>query len=366
MKVCHIVHGIVGGGSEQVILNYAEKLKDDVQFELIYQFDPNPEIQSRFEKLGFKCHRVVAKTKNPLLHCLQIYRLLKENKYDAIHSHLDWYLNFYVSALALLAGIKKRIAHHHQAYHPKNLIVKITVFKLQVLNKIFATHYLACGNAAAKSGWGKPAVAKGKVTILPNAVDPKKFEFDEEKRKAIRSQLGISEDTICIGHVGRFYPQKNHAFLIQIFSEYHKNNPKSVLLLVGDGSLQLQVKKQVDELGLSNAVIFSGLQKDSAPFYSAMDVFCFPSLWEGLPLVLIEVQYNGLPAIVSKEITSEAKISDGVKWISLEESKLWQAELKKVTLRSSKTTIIDASEFDINKKYQDLEKIYLEVLICHK
>lgn len=365
IKVCQVVHGIVGGGSEQVILNYCSRMKD-IQFDMLFQYEPNPQILERFQEANINCIQVPDKVHHPIKHIWAMYRQFKTGQYNVVHSHLDWYMNSYACLLAMLAGVKTRIAHHHQAYRPENFFTKALCALLRIPNKLFATHWLACGNAAAKNGWGKSAVAKGKVTILPNAVDPKKFEFDEEKRKAIRSQLGISEDTICIGHVGRFYPQKNHAFLIQIFYEYHKNNTKSVLILIGGGPLQLQAKKQVEELGLSKAVIFCGLQKDSAPFYSAMDAFCFSSLWEGLPLVLIEVQYNGLPAIVSKEITSEVKISDGVKWISLEESKSWQEELKKVTLRRSKTAIIDASEFDINKKYQDLEKIYLEVLICHK
>jgi glycosyltransferase EpsF len=353
-----------GGGSEQVILNYCSRMKD-IQFDMLFQYEPNPQILERFQEANINCIQVPDKVHHPIKHIWAMYRQFKTGQYNVVHSHLDWYMNSYACLLAMLAGVKTRIAHHHQAYRPENFLQKHFVLYYEY-PIIICNPLVSLWQRSSKKWLGKISGSQRKVTILPNAVDPKKFEFDEEKRKAIRSQLGISEDTICIGHVGRFYPQKNHSFLIQIFSEYHKNNPKSVLLLVGDGSLQLQVKKQVDELGLSNAVIFSGLQKDSAPFYSAMDVFCFPSLWEGLPLVLIEVQYNGLPAIVSKEITSEAKISEGGKWISLEESKLWQAELKKVTLRGSKTTIIDASEFDINKKYQDLEKIYLEVLICHK
>lgn len=358
MKVCHIVHGIVGGGSEQVILNYAEKLKDDVQFELIYQFDPNPEIQSRFEKLGFKCHRVVAKTKNPLLHCLQIYRLLKENKYDAIHSHLDWYLNFYVSALALLAGIKKRIAHHHQAYHPKNLIVKITVFKLQVLNKIFATHYLACGNDAAISGWGKRCVKKGKVLVLQNAIDPARFAFNAKSRKQIREKLGIG-DKYCIGHVGRFFSQKNHDFLIRVFNEIHKKNPNTALLLLGEGPLQEQIKNQVAALHLESAVIFAGLQKDTAPFYSTMDVFCLPSLWEGLPLVLIEAQYNGLPCLISSTITDEVKITSDLVYADIQNESEW---IRGITDQKSRTDVQEktAIHFDINYTYQQLQKVYFE------
>lgn len=104
-----------------------------------------------------------------------MYRQFKTGQYNVVHSHLDWYMNSYACLLAMLAGVKTRIAHHHQAYRPENFFTKALCALLRIPNKLFATHWLACGNAAAKSGWGKSAVAKGKVTILPNAVDPKKI-----------------------------------------------------------------------------------------------------------------------------------------------------------------------------------------------
>ncbi|MBO4232042.1 MAG: glycosyltransferase, partial [Bacteroidales bacterium] len=218
-------------------------------------------------------------------------------------------MNCYVCFLAMLAGVKKRIAHHHQAYtsdrhsgrffancHPglragisglsfRALTRNLICFIMRVPCKLFATHWLACGKAAAINGWGKGAVKKSKVMILPNAIDPERFKFSETFRHEIRAKYGLKDDDFVIGHVGRFYPQKNHVFLIDVFNEIHMQKPNARLLLLGDGPLQEKIRQKVDALGLAESVIFAGLQKDPASFYSAMDVFAFPSLWEGLGIV---------------------------------------------------------------------------------
>ncbi len=361
-KVCEVVHGIVGGGSEQVILNYCSRMKD-IQFDMLFQYEPNPQILERFQEANINCIQVPDKVHHPIKHIWAMYRQFKTGQYNVVHSHLDWYMNSYACLLAMLAGVKTRIAHHHQAYRPEKFFTKALCALLRIPNKLFATHWLACGNAAAKSGWGKSAVAKGKVTILPNAVDPKKYEFNAEKRKEIRTQLGITEDTICIGHVGRFYPEKNHHFLLDVFIEYHKIKTKSKLLLVGNGPLQEEIENRVKKENLQDCVVFVSLQKNIVPYYCAMDTLLLPSVREALGIVLIEAQYNGLNCIVSSVVPSDAFISNGVKSILINNTKAWIENLLEISIRqSSKRLTIINSQFDIVETYQDLEKIYLEVL----
>ena len=325
IRVCQVLHGIVGGGSEQVVLNYCSRMRD-IHFDLLYQYEPNPQILERFNEAGINCIQIPDKVHHPLKHLWTMYKIFRQGKYDVVHCHLDWFLNSYVCFIAMLAGIKKRIAHHHQAYSirslshaeeprirlvslPNHLIKKLLCFLLRVPCKLFATHWLACGEAASIDGWGKGAVTKGKVTILPNAIDPERFKFCEKSRQEIRARYGIKDDDFVIGHVGRFYPQKNHDFLIDVFSEVHKQKPNAKLLLLGDGPLQEKIREKTEILGIAESVIFAGLQKDPAPFYSAMDVFAFPSLWEGLGIVLLEAQYNGLPCVVSEAVPKEVLVS---------------------------------------------------------
>lgn len=352
IKVCQVLHGIVGGGSEQVVLNYCSRMRD-IHFDLLYQYEPNSQILERFNEVGIHCVQIPDKVHHPLKHLWTIFRIFKKEHYDVVHSHLDWYLNVYVMFLAWLAGVPKRIAHHHQAYHPTNPLLKLLCAMLRIPNKMFATHWMACGKAAAENGWGKCAVAKGNVTILPNAIDSERFRFDDAARKRIREQYGIAEDDFVVGHVGRFFPQKNHTFLIDVFAELCKCRPQSKLLLLGDGPLQKEIQQKVESLGLSDKVVFAGLQKDPAPFYSAMDVFCFPSLWEGLPLTLVEAQYNGLTVFASKEVTAEIKLSDNFYFKDLKNLQDWLL-MKKVSCRLP----VNDKTFDINSCYKILEGLY--------
>lgn len=356
LRICHVLHGIVGGGSEQVVLNYCSRMHG-VQFDLLYQYEPNPQILERFKEAGFNCIRIPDKVHHPFGHLISLFRLLKKGKYDVVHSHLDWYMNAYVMFLAWFAGVPKRIAHHHQAYCPKNALVKFACALLRVPNRMFATHWLACGKAAAVNGWGRAAVAKGRVTVLPNAIDPERFKFDVHARKEIRERYGFAEDDFVVGHVGRFFPQKNHDFLIDVFAELCKVRPNSKLLLLGDGPLQNLIKSKVAGLGLTGKVVFAGLQKNPAPFYCAMDVFCFPSLWEGLPLTLVEAQYNGLDCFVSEVITKEAVVSENVFALPTMSKSLW---VERIINKKTKARRIDIGDcrFDICVNLAKLEMLY--------
>lgn len=356
IRVCQVLHGIVGGGSEQVVLNYCSRMHD-IHFDLLYQYEPNAQILERFNEIGINCVQIPDKVHHPLKHVWTMYKLLRQGNYDVVHSHLDWYMNSYVCFLAKLAGIKKRIAHHHQAYSKWGLLCSIMCIPC----KLFATHWLACGEAAAINGWGNRSLKKGKVTILPNAIDPERFKFSESARQEIRKQYGIEDCDFVIGHVGRFYPQKNHEFLIKIFNEIHKQKPNTKLLLLGNGPLQNKIRQLVESSGLSESVIFAGLQKNPVPFYCAMDLFCFPSLWEGLPLTLVEAQYNGLPCIVSSSITKEAVIAEQVSILPTNSVDAWYKEIVSFKLSDVHTRQqIKSNRFDIKNCCQVLENLYLD------
>lgn len=352
IRVCQVLHGIVGGGSEQVVLNYCSRMRD-IHFDLLYQYEPNPQILERFNEAGINCIQIPDKVHHPFKHVWTMYKIFRQGKYDVVHCHLDWFLNSYVCFIAMLAGIKKRIAHHHQAYSKWRLLCAI----MRLSCKLFATHWLACGEAAAIDGWGKNAVAKGKVTILPNAIDPERFKFSEKSRQEVRARYGIKNDDFVIGHVGRFYPQKNHDFLIDVFAEMRKQKMNAKLLLLGDGPLQEKNRQKVESLGIAESIIFAGLQKDPAPFYSAMDVFAFPSLWEGLPLTLVEAQYSGLPCVVSENVTKEVLISGHCVLVKELDLNLWAKSLES-TFTIDRTNFIYSTKFDINTSFCHLKTLY--------
>ena len=264
-------------------------------------------------------------------------------------------MNSYVCFLAMLAGIKKRIAHHHQAYG-NNLICSL----MRIPCKLFATHWLACGEAAAINGWGRSAFKKGKVTILPNAIDPERFKFNETARREIRKRYGIADNDFVVGHVGRFFPEKNHKFIIALFSEYSQNHNFCKLLLVGNGPLQAGIQDLVKLYKLESRVVFAGLQKDVLGFYCAMDVLVLPSTREAFPMTLVEAQYNGLPCIVSDVVPREVEISNGVNRLNLSDST--QKWVNALSLLSRKRHCIKCtkSQFDIDKTYPQLQMVYME------
>lgn len=373
IRVCQVLHGIVGGGSEQVVLNYCSRMRD-IQFDLLYQYEPNPQILERFNEAGINCIQIPDKVHHPLKHLWTMYKFFKRGRYDVVHCHLDWYMNSYVCSLAMLAGVKKRIAHHHQAYSvsalsqaegsnrmsfralTRNLLCAL----MRIPCKMFATHWLACGEAAAINGWGKNAVKNGKVTILPNAIEPDRFKFSEISRKEIRAKYGIKDDDFVIGHVGRFFPEKNHKFVIQLFKEVLRQRANSYLLLVGNGPLQQAIQEKVNELGIADRVIFAGLQKDVVSFYCAMDVLLLPSTREAFPMTLVEAQYNGLPCVVSEAVPRETAITDNVCPLPIDDIKPWCERLGLMELAVDREQPqIKSGRFDIRNCYRMLESLYL-------
>ena len=197
--------------------------------------------------------------------------------------------------------------------------------------------------------------------ILPNAIDPDRFKFCETARREIRAKYGIAEDDFVVGHVGRFFPEKNHKFIIDLFSEYSQNHSCSKLLLVGNGPLQAEIQNLVKQQGLENKVIFAGLQKNVVGFYCAMDVLLLPSTREAFPMTLVEAQYNGLPCLVSAAVPKETAITDNVFPLPIDDVKPWCEKLSSLkVVVNRENPQIKSERFDVKKCYKMLEQIYLK------
>ena len=201
---------------------------------------------------------------------------------------------------------------------------------------------------------------KHKFQIMNNAIDAKKFIYNEEVRKQKRVELGV-EDKFVIGHVGRFNLQKNHEFLVKRFADFAKTNEDAVLVLIGNGELQEKIKEMAKEYGIETKVKFLGLREDIPQLLQAMDLFLFPSLFEGLPVTLVEAQAAGLPCVISDMITDEIMITDQISKVSLSgNTSLWNQEIAKYRYSKRKNTIEDIIEhgFDIEKNARWLEEFY--------
>ena len=195
---------------------------------------------------------------------------------------------------------------------------------------------------------------------MNNAIDAKKFIYNEEVRKQKRAELKV-EDKFVIGHVGRFNLQKNHEFLVKCFANFAKTNDDAVLVLIGNGEMQEKIKKMAKEYGIETKVKFLGLREDIPQLLQAMDLFLFPSLFEGLPVTLVEAQAAGLPCVISDTITDEIMITEQISKVSLSgNTSLWNQEIAKYRYSKRKNTIEDIIEhgFDIEKNARWLEEFY--------
>lgn len=319
VKIAEFVTRLEFGGVESVLLSYIPHL-DTKKFDIhVVTQDINAtDCIKQFQNVGVTVHVVTHKRKSIWKNVAEVYRLMKEEQFHIVHSHMTL-TNFYVLFLAWLVGTKVRISHSHNAFKGEGIKQKIEWPIIKMLNKFTSNIWIACGYEAGEFLFGKKAMESGKVHIMSNAIDVNRYKYDEEKRKKIRKKYNIKNE-MCIGHIGRFMEQKNHRFLIDIFKGVQSNNKDAKLLLVGTGELQEEIKQYVNKLGLNDNVIFVGSTTSPDEYYQAMDVFVLPSLFEGLPVVSIEAQASGLPCIISDNVDDRCKIADNVSFLSISES----------------------------------------------
>lgn len=248
------------------------------------------------------------------------------------------------------------IAHSHTSSGPPNLKSLIKVSLRKRLANIVNSNF-ACSVAAGKWMFGNRS-----FKVLNNAIKTSDFVFNPFVRKKVIDEFSLNEGYI-IGHIGRFSEEKNHTFLIDIFYEVHKQNDKAQLMLVGDGSLKSEVEKKVKRLELSDFVIFTGIRTDVSRLLQAVDIFLFPSLYEGFPVTLVEAQASGLPCLVSDTVTDEVKVTDMMEFISLKQpASVWAEkalDMAKNNVRKDMSEEIVKAGFDVHETARWLEEFYL-------
>lgn len=352
------------GGAEAMIMElYRHIDRKKLQFDFVVHTERKCAFDDEIESLGGRIFRV------PHFSGLQILEYRKSWK-KLLSDHPEWQIvhgHMRSTAAIYLSEAKKQgrytIAHSHNTSSGKGL-QNIVKNALQKGIKKNADYYMACSEAAGKWLFGEE-ITKGKnYTILKNAIDTSKFEYDENIRKKVRNNLKI-EDRIVLGHIGSFLSeQKNQSFLLQIYKEVKAIEPNSILVMVGDGPLRKNIEKQAEELGLSNDVIFTGVRSDVNELIQAMDVFVFPSFFEGLPVTLVEVQTSGLPCVISDRVPVETIITkDLVTVKSLEtSSKEWAKHIisRLNEPRLSRIEEVKEHGYDIVETAKWLDSFYIQ------
>ena len=364
IRVAQIIGKWLGGGVESVVMNYYRYIdRNEIQFDFICDEDSTNIPYEEIEKMGGKVMHIPPYQKIIKYH-KKLKQVLKDGNYKIVHSHINALSVFSLFA-AKCAGVPVRIAHSHSTSNKKEWKKNIIKNILRPFSRVFATDYMCCSELAGRWLFGNKEFDKGNVYILNNAIDVEKFKYDENVRKEVRKELEIDENTLVIGHVGRFVEQKNHRFLIDIFNEVHKEKTNSMLLLVGQGPLMAEIKDKVKKLGIEKSVSFLGQRNDANRLYQAMDVFVLPSLYEGLGIVLIEAQCSGCYCIASTEVPNVANVNKSIKFIHLKINEIEWAKniIKSAKLRFEKSNINIFKEkgFDIRYESKKLIKKYLNL-----
>lgn len=289
------------GGLTSVMMNYWRAMdKTGLSFDFASSNRIDDILDEEISKEGCRYYRLP-----PREHVLEYFNTLRKlsKEYDIIHVHANSATSVIELMAAKIAGVHKRIHHNHtsKTQHPFLNNILYPLFKLTY------TDAIACSDPAGEWLFGK-----GKYIVLPNAIDIEKYKYNPTIRKSIRDEFSIKENEFVVGHIGKFMNAKNHVFLIQVFAIYHSRHPQSKLLLIGDGEWRPKIEKWVYESGCSDAIIVAGMRSDIPAVVQAFDVFVFPSIYEGLPLTVLEAQSSGLPCIISSNVTKAVNIGRDV------------------------------------------------------
>ena len=379
IRIAQIIGKYVGGGVEAVVMNYYRNIdKTKVQFDFICDEDSTNIPYEEIEKMGGKVILIPPYQKAFKYH-KELKRVLKEGNYQIVHSHINTLSVFSLFA-AWAAKVPIRIAHSHSVIINNMLEFKRNILKniLKHFSKIFSTNYFACSESAGISQFEKKVFLNKKVEIINNAVDLEKYKYNENIRKKIRKKYNIDDNTFVIGHVGRFVETKNHDFIVEIFKRFHEKNSNCILLLVGHGPTENKIRNKISELGLENSVVFLGQIENVNEIYQAMDLFLFPSLYEGLGMVLIEAQVSGLPCVASTNVPRIAKLVDNVEFVDLKSDVIkWVDAMlltSNSTTRKDNSLIIKNCGYDIKEEARVLMDKYNTLLekankkkinVCH-
>lgn len=367
MRILQIVDSLDMGGIQTFLLNLNKAIDlSEIQFDYLVFRQHKQVLENEFKDLGATIYKL-PNWRNGFITNRKALRnfFAIHQEYEIVHYHAGTLVDIGPLVEAKRAGINVRIMHSHNT-HAGGIYLNTIIHRLHKLNvSKLATHYFACGELAAKWMY-KGTKAEFKVQIVNNGIDTQRFKFNQNIRDMKKKELRVN-NTIIIGHIGRFSEEKNQIFLVNVLKHVCKINKDVRLLFIGDGVNRPFVEEKVNEMGLEKNVSFMGIRKDVSELLQSMDVFVLPSLFEGFPVVLVEAQAAGLPCIISDTISEEVAINPNVKRLRLENAeRQWAEEIIKGGTRiKSISALIDAG-FDIKNTANNLKKFYLETALLNK
>lgn len=367
IHVLHVLGGVSLGGAESRIMDlYRQMDREEIQFDfLVHQSDVSVR-KSEFydEEIHAMGGHIYVLPKFKVYNYFAYRKAVKaffasHREFRVVQGHMTSTAGIYLP-IAKRAGVPVAVAHARNAGVVKGLKGLATRFFRRGLAKK-ADYCFACSHLAGQDVFGEAAMKAGQVKIIYNAIDVGRFTYDESAHQEARAQLGLSGELV-LGHVGRFQYQKNHPYLLEVFAAVREKRKDAVLLLLGDGEDRHAMEEKCRQLGIDGSVRFMGNRKDAERFYQAMDFFLLPSFFEGLPGVLVEAQAAGLRCLVSDTVTKEAKATDLVTYLSIEEPPArWAEEIIRQADYARRDTAQELREagFDVRTQAQGYRRFYL-------
>lgn len=364
MRILHVTSSLDGGGIARLLIDYYSRMKADIHFDFAITSETEGMLEKPLIEAGCNIYRIPQVRKNLSGHINSLKTIISGGDYDVVHDHSD-YRSLFTMLVAHKYSVKVRIAHSHLAFVPETKRTYIERYFFSRLVKRYSTQLMACSKDAAIWMWGEKEYLEGKVYIMTNAIDTSKFLYNEELRNQVRNKYNMG-NSLVLGNVGRFTYQKNHEFLIDIFIEVLNHKPNSLLLMIGDGELKKDIEEKVKALGISQNVIFLGTIPNVYEYLNAMDVFVLPSRFEGLGIVYVEAQANGMKCFATKEVVPmEANVCNNITFVPKEcNAKAWSEYIINCAVERDVDVYnkIRESGYDIDRAAQRMK----EYLLCHE
>lgn len=359
MKVLQIIGVLNRGGAETLVVNILENIdKNNYDFDFLVFEEKHYDYEDKIKELGGRVIRLQGPTEVGMFKFVHnLRKLCMEEKYDVVHAHTLFNCGPSVFA-AWLGKVPTRISHSHntKVLEKNSSIIKRIYFLIaKVLLNIFSTDKIACGIEA-----GKFLFFTNSFLVINNGIDVNKFRFDISTKNFLKSKFSIEKDALVIGNIGRLNHQKNQLFILEVFENLLKVKENAYLFILGEGGLKLELQTLIKERGIEKRVFMLGNVNNANEFYSLFDLFVFPSLFEGVPLTLVEAQSNGLPIICSDRVSDEVNLTNEIDFLSLEKGvDYWVDYISKYTKkRYDKTELIIDKGYDIKTTVNTINEIY--------
>lgn len=354
LKVLQIGMSYETGGTEVFLYNHYKAIdKNEIQFDFIKLKDTMA-FEEEVTSLGAHVYQIPSARKNPIMSYKKLLEIIEQNDYDIVHINISSFANIIPVLTAKRGKIPKIIIHSHNNGMETSMLKTVLHHINKFLTRKMKLQRLACSKSAGEFMFGKVP-----FDVFENAIDPEKFIYNEETRTKKREELGIEEAAFVIGNVGRLHSQKNQKFLIDIFNKYLKINPNAYLLIIGQGELEQALIAQATSLGIKDRVIMPGFKSNISDYYNAMDIFCLPSIYEGLGIVGIEAQMNGLPCIYSDKCVPEVDISNKSLFLNLDHPNDWVKAIECIRqIQDKEMRLIQPDKYNLKLNVKKLEHIY--------